>query len=64
MVILLWWCWCSDVIVLMFLWQCYCDDDVLFMLWCGGVFLLKWCFVVIVKWWYCCADVVEAILLE
>ena len=34
--VVLWWCFCGGVCVVVFLWCCFCGG-VVFLWWCGGV---------------------------
>ena len=46
MLVLVCWCFCGDVGVVVFLWR-FCGGVVVFLWWCGGVFvvvLVCWCF--------------------
>ena len=38
-VIVVVWCYCGGVV---FLWWCFCGGVVVFLWWCGGVFVVAW----------------------
>ena len=55
-IVVVWWCFCAGVFVLMFLCWCFCGGGVLvvvFLCWrfCAGVFVL------VFLWWCFCAGV-------
>ena len=66
--VFLWWCFCGGVLVVVFLWWflwwCFCGGVVVFLCWCGSVFVevfLWWCScggVFVLVWWCFCVGVV------